>query len=163
VCATHRNLDRWVEEGRFREDLYFRINVVTVVMPPLRERPEDIPLLARYFLDKHGSSLRVVEQAYDWLAQQPWPGNARQLENSIVRATLVARDGALYTKDFDRRQSRPPRPVESIPPLSEARTAFERAYVDAVLQRAQGNVSTAARLAGMDRSNFRRLMRRYDE
>jgi transcriptional regulator with GAF, ATPase, and Fis domain len=163
VCATHRDLEQWVSEGRFRQDLYYRINVVSVVLPPLRDRAEDIPLLVRHFLDKHGSALGVSEQAHAWLAAQSWPGNARELENSILRATLVARGVVLRESDFVGAKERAPRPAGSLPPLSTARTAFERAYVDAVLQRAQGNLSTAARIAGMDRSNFRRLMRRYAE
>jgi two-component system, NtrC family, response regulator GlrR len=163
ITATHRDLETMVADGRFREDLYYRVNVVTVHLPPLRERADDIHLLARHFLTKHGSDLELDANALSWLREQPWPGNARQLENLMVRGALAARGRSISVSDLHMGPSPSPRTLATPLPMSSARSEFERAYIDAVLKRAGGNLATAARIAGMDRSNFRRLMRRTGE
>src|SRR5690606_33608884 len=94
VTATHRDLRAMVADGRFREDLYYRITVVSLQLPPLRERPSDVPLLVRHFLRKHhpGAPPRVTPEAMRRLSGAPWPGNVRQLENEVQRLLVMAGD-----------------------------------------------------------------------
>ena len=163
LSATHRDLEAAIAGGEFREDLYYRLNVVSLTLPPLRERREDIPLLARHFLaqltakyerDIHG----FAPDALEMLVAADWPGNIRQLHNVLeqsvalcttptIPATLVAR--ALRDK-----------PAE-IQPLAEARSAFERDYLINLLKLTRGQVSEVARLAGRNRTEVYRLLQRH--
>ncbi|MFP5408529.1 MAG: sigma 54-interacting transcriptional regulator [Gammaproteobacteria bacterium] len=163
VSATHRNLEEAIVSGEFREDLYYRLNVVTLTLPPLRERREDIPLLARHFLaaltEKYRRRIHgFAPDALDMLTAADWPGNIRQLHNvleqcvalcttSTIPATLVAR--ALRDK-----------PAE-IQPLAEARASFERDYLITLLKLTRGQVSEVARLAGRNRTEVYRLLQRH--
>jgi two-component system response regulator GlrR len=163
LSATHRNLEEAIASGEFREDLYYRLNVVTLSLPPLRERREDIPLLARHFLaaltEKYHRRIHgFAPEALDMLAAADWPGNIRQLHNVLeqcvalcttptIPASLVAR--ALRDK-----------PAE-IQPLAEARTAFEREYLITLLKLTRGQVSEVARLAGRNRTEVYRLLQRH--
>jgi DNA-binding NtrC family response regulator len=180
IAATHVDLQAAVEAGRFRQDLYYRLNVVTLALPPLRERLDDLPILVAHFLKKHGGPmpLTLSPTVLETMAAYPWPGNIRELENAVLHAIALAREGALEV------DSLPPRVRERFaPPLSVATSAgvepciedgvtlteakrraahdFERRYLDKVLARARGSVSEAARLAGLDRTNFRRLLQRH--
>jgi len=164
LSATHRNLDEAIARGEFREDLYYRLNVVNLALPPLRERREDIPLLAQHFLsaltEKYKRRIHgFAPDALDMLVAADWPGNIRQLRNVLeqcvalcttatIPATLVAR--ALRDK-----------PAE-IRPLAEARTAFERDYLITLLKLTRGQVSEVARLAGRNRTEVYRLLQRHD-
>ena len=112
IAATHQNLADMVREGTFREDLYYRLNVVPVLLPPLRERPEDVPLLAAFFLRRYGKELGYGEKnlspdAQDWLQRQPWPGNVRELENLIKRVALLSTSRSLTRADFEASQPQP--------------------------------------------------------
>ncbi len=163
LSATHRNLEEAIVSGEFREDLYYRLNVVTLPLPPLRERREDIPLLARHFLaeltEKYPRRIHgFAPDALDMLTAADWPGNIRQLSNvleqcvalcttSTIPASLVAR--ALRDK-----------PAE-IQPLAEARSAFEREYLITLLKLTRGQVSEVARLAGRNRTEVYRLLQRH--
>lgn len=163
LSATHRNLEEAIASGEFREDLYYRLNVVTLTLPPLRERREDIPLLARHFLtvltEKYRRRIHgFAPDALDMLAAADWPGNIRQLHNvleqcvalcttSTIPASLVAR--ALRDK-----------PAE-IQPLAEARSMFERDYLISLLKLTRGQVSEVARLAGRNRTEVYRLLQRH--
>jgi two-component system, NtrC family, response regulator GlrR len=163
LSATHRNLEEAVASGEFREDLYYRLNVVSLMLPPLRERREDIPLLAQHFLsaltEKYQRRIRgFAPDALEMLAAADWPGNIRQLHNVLeqcvalcttptIPATLVAR--ALRDK-----------PAE-IQPLAEARSAFERDYLINLLKLTRGQVSEVARLAGRNRTEVYRLLQRH--
>ena len=163
LSATHRNLDESIAEGGFRADLYYRLNVVRLTLPPLRERREDIPLLAQHFLaaltEKYGRHIRgFAPDALDMLTAADWPGNIRQLANALeqcvalcttptIPASLVAR--ALRDK-----------PAE-IQPLAEARAAFERDYLINLLKLTRGQVSEVARLAGRNRTEVYRLLQRH--
>ncbi|MGB9129254.1 MAG: sigma 54-interacting transcriptional regulator [Thiobacillus sp.] len=163
LSATHRNLEEAIVSGEFREDLYYRLNVVTLTLPPLRERREDIPLLARHFLaaltEKYDRRIHgFAPDALDMLTAADWPGNIRQLHNvleqcvalcttSTIPASLVAR--ALRDK-----------PAE-IQPLAEARSAFERDYLITLLKLTRGQVSEVARLAGRNRTEVYRLLQRH--
>ena len=164
LSATHRNLEEAIVSGEFREDLYYRLNVVNLSLPPLRERREDIPLLAQHFLtlltEKYGRRIHgFAPDALDMLVASDWPGNIRQLHNVLeqccalcttatIPATLVGR--ALRDK-----------PAE-IQPLAEARTAFERDYLITLLKLTRGQVSEVARLAGRNRTEVYRLLQRHD-
>src|SRR5664280_2538132 len=169
LCATNQDLPAKIKAGTFREELYYRLSVVTIKLPPLRERPEDIPHLARFFLERfsrrYGKSLSGSPQFYDALLKQRFPGNVRQLKNVVERLTALHPGGVLGPEDLE--EDAPP--VEAISSLSalpwkDAReqylASFESSYAHAVLLRCGGNVSAAAREAGVDRKTFYALLKR---
>ncbi|MCA9577702.1 MAG: sigma-54 dependent transcriptional regulator [Polyangiales bacterium] len=189
VAATNRDLRTDMQAGRFREDLFYRLHVVPLSMPPLRERAEDIPLLAEVFLTRaaarHGlEGAHLGRDALQVLKQHDWPGNVRELANVVEGAALFAADGVLRAAHvlavLPRRDHATPgveeaapsalvghalrglAPDEELPPLREAREAFDRAYLEEALRRADGNVTAAARIAGRNRTDFYELLRRYD-
>jgi len=181
IAATHVNLVAAVAAGRFREDLFYRLNVVALRVPPLRERLGDIPLLAAHLLRKHAGDAApsLTSEALDALVSDPWPGNVRELENALLHAIAFQQGSTIGVASL------PPsigaRPLAGEPPaeaaaaaedhddpvlpLSEAKrqvnATFERAYLLKVLALARGSISGAARLAGIDRTNLRRLMKRH--
>jgi two-component system response regulator HydG len=172
IAATNRDLELEVRERRFREDLFYRLNVVSIELPPLRERGEDVLLLAHHLLGKHGSRLgkpgiRFASAALEALAAHDFRGNIRELENAIERAAIMTHDDIVGVEALPAQLR--PRPASSssrlraAPDLSfnEARHRFERSYLDQVLEESGGNLSQAARRSGMDRSNFRRLLERH--
>ena len=163
IAATSRNLASMVKEGRFREDLLFRINTVEIRLPPLRDRREDIPLLAAEFLQRHarryGKALEGFEpEAMESLLQHPWPGNVRELEHAIERAVLLAPGQRVGSSDIGL----------SLREASSAQ-AFERLTLDEVerelirraLKRHDGNVSEAAKSLGLSRSALYRRLERH--
>ena len=169
LCATNQDLPAKIKAGTFREELYYRLSVVTVKLPPLRERPEDIPHLARFFLERfsrrYGKSLSGSPQFYDALLGQRWPGNVRQLKNVVERLTALHPGGVLGREDLEEDAPQ----VEAVSSLSalqwkDAReqylASFESSYAQAVLLRCGGNVSAAAREAGVDRKTFYTLLKR---
>jgi transcriptional regulator with GAF, ATPase, and Fis domain len=184
IAATNVDLKGRIQSGRFREDLYYRLNVVAISLPPLRERREDIPLLAYHFLQKYsarsGSAVRKISpEAMRVLSAQRWEGNVRELENAIEHSVVFCRDGTISLADlpFTKNQGgnvelpagAPTNGASGIEPLADlpyreakerAVHAFESSYFSAVLGRAGGNVSEAARQSGLDRSNFRRAAKR---
>ena len=183
IAASHVDLQAAVGSGRFRQDLYYRLDVVTLALPPLRDRLDDLPSLVAHFVRKHGGAAppNLSPAALETMAGYPWPGNVRELENAVLHAIALARGGVL---DVD---ALPPRVREQFAPtpaggigsgptvgavtiedgvtLTEAKRRashdFERRYLQAVLERARGSVSEAARIAGLDRTNFRRLLQRH--
>jgi DNA-binding NtrC family response regulator len=174
VAATNRKLEREVNHSRFREDLYFRLSVVTVRVPPLRERAEDIPLLLNVFLDSLGAqeSAHLFTQAVvDDMRSQEWPGNVRELRNFVERAVVLqaaTSTSADVQEALDRRSLSPSKVVSDIDLSLQFRVGkenviaeFERKYVTALLEWAEGNVSRAARKGAMDRMNLYRLIQRY--
>jgi two-component system response regulator HydG len=185
VAATNVELRAQVAAGRFREDLFYRLNVVAITLPPLRERLEDVPLLAMHFLKKYAlRSGREVSklslEAIRALQQHPWPGNVRELENAIEYAVVFSKGDTVMPADlpfgrgdaasagavFDRKSGLSvPRSMVDLPyknAKQRALEAFEAAYFRALLERTGGNVSQAARQAGLDRSNFRRVLRKHE-
>ena len=169
LCATNQDLKAKIKAGTFREELYYRLSVVTVTLPPLRERPEDIQYLARFFLERfsrrYGKSLAGSPQFYEALMRQRWPGNVRQLKNVMERLTALHPGGVLGPEDLDEESP----DLGSAAPLSalpwkDARdrylASFELSYAQAVLARCGGNVSAAARAAGVDRKTFYALLKR---
>ena len=165
VAATHRDLEEEVRAGRFREDLFYRLNVVTLRIPPLRERPEDVPVLARHFLDRFARSfgvepLHVPEALFDRLAAHAWPGNVRELENALE--ALVALSPAEGLDLALLPGSGGPAAAEGAPlPLRERVQAYERGLVVEALRAAHGNRSEAARRLGISRVTLHDKLRRY--
>ncbi len=182
IAATHRALAAEARSGAFREDLYFRLAVFPITLPPLRERKEDIPLLAERFLararvDMRGGPEGFQPEALRALIEHDWPGNVRELDNAVMRAAAVA-DGALVdvadlppdvlataTHEDDTTGAGPPRMARIDLPyrqaLEAAATRAGREYLDAMLRATQGNVSQAAERAGLARESLHRLLRRY--
>ena len=175
VAATHVDLGRAMRDGRFREDLYYRVGVITIPLPPLRERADDIPLLAHHFLSKYAARsgrevTRFSAEALRELATHAWPGNVRELENAVERAVVMAGGSTVLPGDLppavlsDDEPAAGDRGVLDLP-FAEAKRRtvadFEETYVRHMIRRAGGNVSQAARQAGLDRSNFRRILRKY--
>ncbi|HUB09551.1 MAG TPA: sigma-54 dependent transcriptional regulator, partial [Myxococcales bacterium] len=157
VAATNLDLEQAVKEGRFREDLYYRLNVVTIRLPPLRERPEDLPLLAEHFVRKHAQNenARLSNEALALLTAYRWPGNVRELENVIARALALNASGAIVPDDLPDsiRQpgaapasGAPAKLFEGRPQLSE----IDRRYAELVLSETGGNKSKAAEVLGID-------------
>jgi DNA-binding NtrC family response regulator len=169
VCATNQDLAAKIKAGTFREELYYRLGVVTVKLPPLRERPEDVPHLARFFLERfsrrYGKSLAGTPRFYEALLRQSWPGNVRHLRNVMEKLTALHADGTLEPEDLaeDLPVAEAAANLASLP-WKEAREryleSFERSYAQALLARCEGNVSAAAREAGVDRKTFYALLKR---
>ncbi|HYW92577.1 MAG TPA: sigma 54-interacting transcriptional regulator [Gammaproteobacteria bacterium] len=163
VSATHRDLEEALEENEFREDLYYRLNVVSLDLPTLGERREDIPVLARHFLKRIARRYdRRMEgfapEALEQLVSAPWPGNVRQLYNVVEQVVTLAAT-PLVSADLVREALR--EEPGGIVPFAEARRQFERDYLERLLQMTGGNVSRAARLARRNRTEFYRLMERH--
>ena len=164
LSATHRDLDLAMGEGQFREDLYYRLNVVSLYLPPLSARREDIPLLAGHFLTqlarKYGKDVNgFAPEALDALVAAPWPGNVRQLYNVVEQVCALATSPLVPRTLVDRALR-----VRRMDELSyaEAKARFERNYLIQLLKLTDGNVSDAARLAQRNRTEFYRLLQRYD-
>jgi two-component system response regulator GlrR len=162
ISATHRDLHQMMVDGQFREDLYYRLNVVHIEMPPLGRRREDIPLLVAHFLEqiaKESGQRRIyAPEAVELLATAEWPGNVRQLYN-VVRQNVALSSGAIITAELVQ-QSLGGNPVR-LPSFDEARDEFTRNYLSQILQIATGNVSQAARLAKRNRTDFYKLLSRH--
>jgi DNA-binding NtrC family response regulator len=169
LCATNQDLPAKIKAGTFREELYYRLSVVTVRLPALKDRPEDIPHLARFFLERfsrrYGKALSGSPQFYEALLRERWPGNVRQLKNVMERLTALHPGGVLGPEDLA--EDSPA--IEAAGSLSalpwkDAReqylASFELSYAQAVLARCGGNVSAAAREAGVDRKTFYALLKR---
>jgi two-component system response regulator GlrR len=163
ISATHRRLEERIAAGEFRQDLYYRLNVVRLALPALSERREDIPLLAAQCLARLGARygrprLALAPEATELLVTAPWPGNVRQLLNVLEQAVaLAATDvipASLVHQALDAGES-------AFAPLDEARRAFERDYLARILKITAGNVTQAARLAGRNRTEFYRLLDRH--
>ena len=164
ICATHRNLEQLVKESAFREDLYYRINVVALTIPSLSERREDIPLLANHFLqqlaDRYGKSIsRLAPEALEFMLNAPWPGNIRQLINVLERAVALSISTviplALLQETMLGEEA-------GIQPLEEARRRFEHDYLVRLLRITRGNVTQAARMAQRNRTDFYKLLQRHE-
>ncbi len=164
VAATHRNLEQMVREGTFREDLYYRLNVVQLHLPPLRERGEDVVVIANFLLQKYaeeyGKKVRgFAPKSLVALRKYAWPGNVRQLENRLKRAIVLCEAKELKPEDLDIQAE----DLEDILPLSDALERFRRRYIDEALERNGGNRTKTARELGVDpRTIFRHLEAQKD-
>jgi two-component system response regulator GlrR len=168
VAATHHDLAQQVNEGRFREDLFYRLNVVRLTLPPLDARREDVPVLAEHFLRRlaarYESTVKdFAPEALQLLGQAPWPGNVRQLAN-VVEQCVVLADGPLIAPALVSRAlaaSTTDAQAAGIAPLAQARAQFERDYLVQLLKLTGGSITQAARLAGRNRTEFYRLLERH--
>jgi two-component system response regulator AtoC len=175
IAATHRELKAEVQAGRFREDLYYRLAVFPVVMPPLRDRREDLPLLAGHFLAKHARVLGrpltgFSPEALEALTGWGWPGNVRELENAVERAVALSQGNIIERRDLPAELSGAPAGAASAEGLARlsyreavdlARDRVTREYLVALLRELDGNVTRAAERAGVARESLHRLLKRY--
>jgi transcriptional regulator with PAS, ATPase and Fis domain len=154
LSATNADLPALIRAGRFREDLYYRLNVIEIAVPPLAERPSDVLPLARHFL---GAAQKLSDDAAAALLAHEWPGNVRELRNSIERAKLLARDSMVSASDLNL-------PVPQRPPEEARRDAEQpsREAIEASLRDAGGNVSRAAQTLGLSRQALYRRMERFN-
>ncbi len=165
IAATNRDLHALVEQGKFREDLYYRINVFPIVIPPLKERIEDVPVLIRHLLERYsqqtGKVIRGMDAAaLDLFMHHPWPGNVRELENEMERAHIMTADGAnISVRSLSSRitqalekmsQRKPDKPLR----LKDAIDDLERSMIEAALEACNGNRSLAAKRLGLSRQGL---------
>ena len=163
ISASHKNLEGAIEEGAFREDLYYRLNVVKLNLPPLNQRREDIPLLARYFLRQLNARRPhqvndFTPEALEKLISYDWPGNIRQLLNVVEQCCVLCTTDLAPISLVSRALQEKP---AGILPYAEAKQNFDREYLIQLLKITNGQVSEAARLAGRNRTEFYRLLHRY--
>ncbi|UCF40357.1 MAG: sigma-54-dependent Fis family transcriptional regulator [Gemmatimonadota bacterium] len=161
VCATNRNLEQLVEAGTFREDLYYRINVFSVEVPPLRERREDILPLAQHFLGKYARAMGKVitdisPDAEATLQGYRWPGNVRELENAIERAVVIGKGPAITPADLPLSATN-----QRAEPAEQSLAALEREHIERVLREMDGNISRSAKALGIDRATLYNKLKRY--
>jgi two-component system nitrogen regulation response regulator NtrX len=171
VAATNRDLREEMQKGKFREDLYYRLNVIPLVVPPLRERKTDIPILAEHFIaefcvENHKELKKISPEATELLISYPWPGNVRELRNVIERMVIMTRGVMIEAKDV-------PDPVRQQPKtqpefsffeynsLKDARREFERRFIRKKLTENEENISKTAEVIGIERSNLHRKIRSY--
>lgn len=166
IAASNKDLKPLVDAGTFREDLYYRLNVVTITIPPLRERPEDIPVLAQYFVQKYGSDKQkpvtgISPDAMALLAKYHWPGNVRELQHVIERAIVLTPHQAILPHDL-------PESIRSAASQAGAQVAgwmtldsLERDYIVRVLDAHQRDVGRASEILGIHRKTLLRKLRRY--
>jgi two-component system response regulator HydG len=160
VAATNKNLEKLIEEGKFRPDLFYRLNVFHLELPPLRERREDIPLLVNHFVGKFSQAMnkrinRVSPPAMNQLQEQTWPGNVRELENAVERAMVVAQEPELKEQDFSFKAAALPNGTGRT--LDE----IERAHILRVLEQYGENQSRAAEVLGIDRVTLHHKLKKY--
>ncbi len=174
IAATNRDLLRLAKEGKFREDLYYRLNVVKIDLPPLHERPEDIPVLARHFVEKFsrpGSTPKVIApEAMEALVHYRWPGNIRELENAIERACVTTRDEMIRIENLPAEIMKPGRPRYQLPvdlsrPLTEQlvelTAAFEERYLRRALKKSRGHIGRTAHVTGLSRRTITEKLAHY--
>ncbi|HET9933554.1 MAG TPA: sigma 54-interacting transcriptional regulator, partial [Polyangiaceae bacterium] len=170
VAATNRDLDTLVARGEFREDLYYRLNVIRVDVPPLRQRREDIALCAQFFLQSFAQSLgkSVVgfsPAALDDMMAYSWPGNLRELQNCVHRAVALSNFDHVRVQDLPERVRRPASAEPATPAIEIARESLaehERRYILKVLSDAHGNKAEAARILGIERRTLYRKLAEYE-
>jgi DNA-binding NtrC family response regulator len=166
IAATKVDLQQAVREGRFRDDLYYRLNVIEICIPPLRERREDIPLLAEHFLDRLShelgkAGLELSPGGLKCLMDYDWPGNVRELENALERAIVTCRGRVLGEEDFSFLTAVMER-CECVIPSNLSLQELERLAITATIQRTQGNIKEAAGILGIDRSTLYEKIKRYE-
>jgi transcriptional regulator with PAS, ATPase and Fis domain len=174
IAATNVDLRRMMEEGRFREDLYYRLHVITIALPPLRERKDDIPPLAQHFLAKYGeensrTNLELSPEALDLLMEYDWPGNVRELENVIERAVVLC-PGSRIGPDLIPDHVRSARPFQipqiAVPPegvsFKQVISDFERRLIESTLEAAGGVQKRAAELLHIKPTTLNEMIKRYD-
>jgi DNA-binding NtrC family response regulator len=159
ICATNRDLKAMVDAGTFREDLFYRLNVVNIRIPPLRERMEDIPVLVEHFIQKFCISMsknpvKIEKAALERLMEFDFPGNVRELENMIERALVIGNGKEIKVKDLPLTKSAPSSSVESLEDL-------EKKHIQMILEKYEWNISKAARVLGIDRVTLYNKLRKH--
>src|SRR5262249_10515456 len=167
IAATHRSLLKLGPQGKFREDLYYRLNVVKISLPPLRERPEDIPLLAMHFTEKYARPgempKQIAPQAMELLLQHRWPGNIRELENAIERGVVTSQDNVIRAENSPPELAGPltvkyPFEVDLTRPLAdvlrEVTADIEERYIRKALKKSRGNIGRCAKICGLSRRSI---------
>ncbi len=167
IAATNADLLAAVRDGTFREDLYYRLNVINIHIPPLRDRLEDIPLLVRHFMERISFELGktvsgLTDGAIARLMSHQWPGNVRELENSIERAIVTCHDGVLTEENLSFLDGNESEEEEAISPGDMSLADLERRAIKATLSRTEGNVKEAASILGIDRSTLYDKLKRYN-
>lgn len=160
ICATNRDLNELVKTGRFREDLFYRLNVVNIRIPPLRERTADIPLLVQHFIKKYCTSMSrdlitVEPAAMQYLETFDFPGNVRELENMIERAIVVGNGKVIRLRDL-------PLGKETISQSMESLEDLEKKHIGRILEKYKWNISRSARALNVDRATLYNKIRKYD-
>jgi DNA-binding NtrC family response regulator len=163
IAATHRNLEALVERGEFRQDLYYRLRVMEITVPPLRERMGDLPLLARHLLRRSSHAVHrpepvLSEGANEALVRYAWPGNVRELENCLTRALVLARGNVINAEHILLGPADGPAEASRVPTLDEV----ERKHVERVLALAAGQMAQASRLLGVSRPRLDRLLKKHN-
>jgi DNA-binding NtrC family response regulator len=165
IAATNRDLRAEVAKKTFREDLYYRLAVIRVSVPPLRERGSDIPLLTHHFMQAFGQGLDVTPEDVAKLQRHAWPGNVRELRNVVERACLLSRGNTINIDDALVHEAAPALGIRTDLPFKEAKgqlvDMFERKYIDDLMRKHKMNLSAAAREAQIDRKHLRELIRKY--
>ncbi|MFW6250206.1 MAG: sigma-54-dependent transcriptional regulator [Alkalispirochaetaceae bacterium] len=170
IVATNKDIQEEIHRGRFREDLFFRLNVIPVTVPPLRERQEDVPLLLAHFLKEfsgEGTSRRFSEEALEYLQRHPWPGNVRELKNFVERISIMSSGEVISLKEVQEYLDEGPKggedPLESYlgMGLTEARDAFERDYLVQKLRENGNNISRTAQQLGIYPSNLHAKIKKF--
>lgn len=168
IAATNKELKKEVEQGNFREDLFYRLNVIPIYVPPLRERTEDIPLLITYFLVKFSvengvREKRISQSAMKILQSYQWPGNVRELKNLIERLVIMVSSDTIEPSDLPNNLLSNPRPLPSEEmDLKKAKNDFERDYIIQVLEANDWNITEASQKLGIERTNLHRKIRQYN-
>jgi two-component system nitrogen regulation response regulator NtrX len=171
IAATNRDLKEEIEKGRFREDLYYRLNVIPMAVPPLRERKADIAILVEHFisefcLDNHKEMKRISPGAMDLLLSYSWPGNVRELKNVVERMVIMTRGPVIEAKDVpdpirEHRKAQPEFSFLEYPLLKDARREFEKRFIMKKLMENDENISKTAEVIGIERSNLHRKIKSY--
>lgn len=172
IAATNRDLEECIHQGTFRQDLYYRLSVVVIALPPLRERREDIPLLVEHFLRKHSPRLKkhidyISPKAMDLLIRYHWPGNVRELENLMIRMITLSDNSSILPQHVEHylygstSLNKMARPGNFQELKREVISSFERQYLLDLLHNCGGNISRSARIAGMYRKNLQQKLRQY--
>ncbi len=166
ICATNKNLEEEVRKGNFREDLYYRINVFFILIPPLRERKEDIPALAHFFLKKYARTMNkpftdIAPDAMQLLKEYRWPGNVRELENAIERAMVVGTPPAIQARDLPFFQTAPVPQAGTPEPESDSLEAIEKAHILGVLTRTNWNIKRSAEILKIDRVTLYNKIKKF--
>ena len=174
VAATNKNLEEEITKGAFREDLYHRINVIPLIVPPLRDRREDIPLLAAHFLkelarENDAPAKTFSPEALEALASQPWPGNVRELKNFVWRLAIMSPKPVIGEADLPFTAPAPEEggegefidPFLQVPSFREARALFEKQFLRRKLEECRGNISLLAEKIGLERSHLSKKLKSY--
>ncbi len=178
IASTNRDLKEKIRTGEFREDFYYRLNVLPVELPPLRERREDIPLIAGHLLEKHCMKLnkppkRIAPDLMEMFMSRPWEGNVRELENAVIRGVLFSKTDEICIRDMGWRTDDTADPCPA-PPMADELTGlsyksakeetlkqFNAGYLGRILSEHQGNVTRAAKQCGLERQSLQQIMKRY--